>query len=96
MLGAGVTTWDALGNTWDVVTAAQANPNIDWYSYNQGFNDDAQWLILALYKVSRFLWINEAPAHASLTDLRLQERAWPGFIFLPCEHALVTGSTSHI
>ncbi|VDB86588.1 unnamed protein product [Peniophora sp. CBMAI 1063] len=51
MLGAGVTTWDTLGNTWDVVTAAKANANLDWYSYNQGFNDDAQWLILALYKI---------------------------------------------
>ncbi|KZV74829.1 glycoside hydrolase family 76 protein [Peniophora sp. CONT] len=51
MLGAGVTTWENVGNTWDVVTAAQANANIDWYSYNQGFNDDAQWLILALYKI---------------------------------------------
>jgi len=42
MLGAGTTTWDNVGNTWDVVQTAQSNPNEDWFSYNDGFNDDAQ------------------------------------------------------
>lgn len=52
MLGAGMTTWDDLADTSYV--GRNANDNADWSSVLNGAYDDAQWVILALWKMADY------------------------------------------
>jgi len=53
MLAQGSTTW---GNVLSSSTGrAGANPNTDWKAFIAGSNDDAQWVILAFYKMADYL-----------------------------------------
>ncbi|ETW78838.1 glycoside hydrolase family 76 protein [Heterobasidion irregulare TC 32-1] len=53
MLAAGTTTWASVGNTSRIGRAAQ-NSNTNWQSILGGSNDDAQWIILALWKIADY------------------------------------------
>lgn len=53
MLAAGTTTWASVGDTSRIGRGAQ-NSNTNWQSILGGSNDDAQWIILALWKIADY------------------------------------------
>ncbi|TFY60411.1 hypothetical protein EVG20_g7426 [Dentipellis fragilis] len=53
MLAAGTTTWGSVGDTSRIGRAAE-NPSTNWQDILAGSNDDAQWVILALWKIADY------------------------------------------
>jgi hypothetical protein len=52
MLGAGITTWDSLAD--NSYIGSSANNNANWPDVYNGAYDDAQWLILSLWKMADY------------------------------------------
>ncbi|KAI0316793.1 Six-hairpin glycosidase [Amylostereum chailletii] len=53
MLAAGTTTWASVGDTSRIGKAAE-DPSTNWADIISGSNDDAQWIILALWKIADY------------------------------------------
>jgi len=53
MLGADVDDWSTLADSTYIGSSAN-NPNTDWTSFIGGSYDDAQWVILALWKIADY------------------------------------------
>jgi hypothetical protein len=54
MLGAGTTEWDSLASTSYLGKLALAGSATNWNNVLAGSNDDAQWIILALWKMADY------------------------------------------
>jgi hypothetical protein len=54
MLGAGTTEFDSLGTLSYIGRLALAGSATNWNTILAGSNDDAQWIILALWKIADY------------------------------------------
>ncbi|KIK67462.1 glycoside hydrolase family 76 protein [Collybiopsis luxurians FD-317 M1] len=79
MLGANVDTWSTVGDT-SYIGRNALNPSTNWNSIINGANDDALWIVIALWKIADYKGArglsNSAYLNAAATIYNIIEGQW--------------------